>query len=131
VLATSRQQLTKIWWQVRLPDYAPVISKTVLDEINDGDPQAAARRLVALAGIEVLEFLDEIPVVAHAFLAQKAVPAKAREDAFHLATCAIYHIPFLVTWNFKHISNDAMWERMRHICEQFKLPFPRIIQPVI
>jgi hypothetical protein len=33
------------------------------------------------------------------------VPINYEDDAFHLATCTVARIDFLVSWNFKHLAN--------------------------
>jgi hypothetical protein len=130
-LAMLRQQLTNIWWEECLPDYSPVISKMVLDEIMDGDAEAAGRRLAVVQGFPVLGDSPEISALAKELVAQGAIPTKAKEDATHLAFCAINRIPYLVTWNFKHIANETMRSRLKSICEQAGYPFPEMKQPVI
>ena len=40
------------------------------------------------------------------------MPEKASADALHIAIAAIEQIDFLATWNFKHIANAKMQDKI-------------------
>jgi hypothetical protein len=69
----------------------------VLDESSQGDNDAATRRLAAFAGITVLAKTDESRVLARRFLQLGPVPAKAIEDAIHIAIATTHGMDYLVT----------------------------------
>ena len=41
------------------------------------------------------------------------VPEKVASDALHIAVAAVHSVNYLVTWNFKHIANPFLQERIR------------------
>jgi hypothetical protein len=53
-----------------------------------------------------------------------AVPAKAGNDALHIAIAAIHRIPYLVTWNCRHMANAVMRQQIESVCaaKGFKAP---------
>jgi len=102
----AKQILTRLWWEQR-EKFDFYISQTVLEEIADGDTQAAEARLEIAKDIPILESNDKIKPLAHAFLRAGAIPAKSVADAEHIAYSAIYGMDFLITWNQKHIATNA------------------------
>ncbi len=73
----------------------------------------ASERLTLLRGIRVLPVTREAADLARLLVASGLVPDVASPDAIHIALASVHHIDFLVTWNFKHIANPHIRERMR------------------
>ena len=73
----------------------------------------AAERLELLRGIRVLPVTQDAADLARVLVATGLVPSIASPDAVHIAIASVYEIDFLVTWNFKHIANPHIRERMR------------------
>jgi hypothetical protein len=70
-------------------------------EFKLGDPQAVARRMEALAGIPLLSLSAEAAQIAELLLSEGIMPAKAAEDALHIAIAAAHGVDFMLSWNFK------------------------------
>jgi hypothetical protein len=51
----ANQNTTIEWWENRKPDFELYISEFVIAESSQGHPEAAARRLAALDGIDALD----------------------------------------------------------------------------
>jgi hypothetical protein len=47
--------------------------------------------------------------------AAPALPEKAVRDAEHIALAAIHNVPYLVTWNFRHIANPVTSARIESV----------------
>ena len=45
-----------------------------------------------------------------------AIPAKAIEDAYHVAVAAVQGMDYLITWNCAHIANLQMRRKIEKIC---------------
>ena len=58
-----------------------------------------------------------------------AMPAKANDDALHLAVCAVHGIPYLLTWNFRHIANAQMRRVLGGVCARAGYAFPTVCTP--
>ena len=86
LIVAAHQALTAEWWRRGMPRCQPVISQFVLDEAALGDAQAAHERLAALAHFPLVSApVAEIERLAVALVARRAMPAKARYDALHVA----------------------------------------------
>ena len=45
-----------------------------------------------------------------------AIPAKAIEDAYHVAVAAVQGMDYLITWNCTHVVNLQMRRKIEKIC---------------
>lgn len=73
----------------------------------------ATARLALLHEMRVLPVTDGVADLARVLVATGLVPVIASPDAVHIALASVHQIDFLVTWNFKHIANPHIRERMR------------------
>ncbi len=62
-------------------------------------------------------------------IAQAIIPAKAVEDALHIAISTLHHVDFLLTWNCRHIANPMIQEKIAAYLEQRGLFLPIICTP--
>ena len=105
------------------------MSQLVLDESSQGDNDAATRRLTALAGISILSTTDESRVLAQRFLELGLIPAKAIEDAIHVAIATTHGMDYLLTWNCTHIANAEMALAIEKACQTQGFVCPVICTP--
>jgi hypothetical protein len=82
LVVAAHQGLTAEWWNQHRGRFSLFVSGLVLREAGSGDPEAAARPLVVLRGIAVLELNDEARELARRFLKAGLIPAKAVEAFF-------------------------------------------------
>lgn len=129
VVMWARQEITQIWWERRLGAFTPVISQLVLDEAGQGDTLAAERRLALLTGFPLLALDNNVARLARRLVRPGALPVKAAADAVHIALCSVHQVPYLVTWNFRHIANAATRRRLQGICAGAGFDFPVICTP--
>ena len=125
----GRRQVTLRWWGVRRKEFSVVISPLVVDEARQGDSEAARARLAALEGIPTLGLEESARDLAQALIAPGAIPTKAADDALHIALCAVHAIPYLLTWNFRHIANATIRHRLNYICVIHGYNLPLICTP--
>ncbi len=108
VILVARQEITRQWWEERRDNFEIFISPVVLKEASEGDSEAAARRLHLLEGFSILDLNGEVVDLAAALIEEKFLPAKAADDALHLAFAAVHEIDFLLTWNCRHLANAEL-----------------------
>jgi hypothetical protein len=70
-----------------------------------------------------------VPVVAEALLESKLLPAKAADDAVHIALAAVHGVHFLLTWNFRHIANATHAAEIRDLIAKLGYAYPVICTP--
>ena len=113
ILQASRQLATREWWDGGCSGFDLVTSTETLNEAGEGNPEMATERRALLRGLRVLPVTSEAADLARVLVAAGLVPGIAAPDAVHIALASVHKIDFLVTWNFKHIANPHIRERMR------------------
>src|SRR5207247_5908475 len=105
------------------------VSQLVLGEAAAGDPQAAQERLEVLQAMTLLETTVEALALAKELIRAGALPTKAADDALHIAVAATNGVPFLLTWNCRHLANAAMRPMIESACAGQGLKAPTICTP--
>jgi len=126
----ANQEATRSWWEIARPRYDVFISAIVTQEASGGDPEAARRRVYAIAGLPDLDVSEEAESLAAQLLTAAAVPEKAKTDALHIAVATVHGIDYLLTWNCKHIANATMRAKIEAICRAFGYEPPIICTPL-
>jgi PIN domain-containing protein len=129
VVIAGHQQVTHEWWDTRRANYELCISQLVLDEAGAGAAQAAQERLLVLQPMLVLETTAEALELAKELLQAGALPAKAADDALHIAVAATKAIPFLLTWNCRQLANAVMRPVIETVCKAKGFKAPIICTP--
>lgn len=124
VVIAGHQQVTHDWWDTRRGSYELCLSQLVLGEAAAGDSQAAQERLAILQPMTVLETTAAALDLAKALIQAGALPAKAADDALHIAVAATHAVPYLLTWNCRHLANATMRPMIEAVCatKGFKAP---------
>jgi predicted nucleic acid-binding protein len=130
LLAAAWQTATSRWWETQRQRFELFTSQLVVDESKEGHPEAARRRLDALAGIPQLSMPDPVADLAVALLTEGALPQTATDDALHVAVCAYHGVDYLLTWNCRHIDNAEMKPLMRSVCAVHGYTCPEICTPL-
>lgn len=128
IVGAAHQQLTLAWW-MQSSEYELFVSQAVWQECAAGDPEAARKRLAVLEGMAVLSVTEEMIRLAQSLIAQGIIPAKAIEDALHIAISTLHRVDFLLTWNCRHIANPVIQEKIAAHLEQQGLFLPIICTP--
>lgn len=113
IVQASRQLATREWWDGGCSGFDLVTSTETWNEASEGDPDRVAERLQLLQGLRVIPVTGEAAALARLLVSSGLVPEVASPDAVHIALASVHRIDFLVTWNFKHIANPHIRERMR------------------
>ena len=129
VVIAGHQQVTHEWWDTRRQAYELCVAQLVLGEAAAGDPQAAQERLAILQPLTVLETTTAALELARALLQAGALPAKAADDALHVAVAAAHAVPYLLTWNCRHLANAAMRPLIESVCAANGFKAPIICTP--
>lgn len=129
VVIAGHQQSTHEWWDQSRADYELCTSQLVLQEAGAGDPQAAQERLVILKALILLDTTEEAIVLAEELVRSRSLPEKAADDALHIAIAAHQKIPYLLTWNYRHMANATMRPAIEAVCAGKGYRVPIICTP--
>jgi hypothetical protein len=129
LIIAAHQQISRDWWDHCRSDYELCISQLVLQEAGDGDPQAAQERLNVLATMKLLEITEAAVALAEELVQAGALPEKAENDALHISVAATHHVPYLLTWNCRHMANATIRRQIEAICASKGYKAPIICTP--
>ena len=129
LLASAWQMITVEWWKTQRNRFDLYTSDVALEEAGKGNLEAAARRLEALSGITILPITGSVVALSKVLLQGKALPAKALDDALHIAVSAVHGVDYLLTWNYRHLDNAETKPIVRSICSIHGHTSPEICTP--
>ena len=125
-----KEATVKLWkqWQVG----ACLFRASILVEI---ELQPAPQRVKTLFAqtfdpADLLPLSDEADELAELYMKQKVVPAKYVDDARHVAIAVTHAIPYIVSWNFKHLVNVRREAGFNAVNMLHGYPSIRIVSPL-
>ena len=129
LMLLARQQFTREFWSQRDTHYDAWISPLVIDEVSQGDPQAAAARLQACGALVMLEISSQAQAFAEELIAKGAVPPSEPEDALHIALATVCEMTYIASWNFAHLVGPAAKFKLQSKIKELGYKPPLIATP--
>lgn len=129
VIVAGRQALTREWWDNCREKFDLYVSPLVVTEAEDGDADAAQRRLDVIKGVPALAVADETEVLARQLVVEGPMPEEYPEDALHVALCALNAIDYLLTWNCTHLANAVLRRDVERFLDRSGCVCPTICTP--
>lgn len=129
LIIAAHQQITQEWWDNHQPEFNLYISQLVMRESAAGNIEMAHKRLEILSVFPLLALKPESLLLARTLLDRGSLPAKAAEDALHIAVAAVHGMDYLLTWNCKHIANATTRSKTEAICRAEGYEPPVICTP--
>ena len=128
IIIAAHQELTNEWWENRRKRFDVFVSQLVIQEAKAGDKNAAQKRMDILEQMPLLELNEKVISLAR-ILMDEVIPAKAVEDALHIAVATIHGMDYLLTWNCKHIANAEKEHAIAAVCRSNNFEPPIICTP--
>ncbi|MCD5402146.1 type II toxin-antitoxin system VapC family toxin [candidate division NPL-UPA2 bacterium] len=126
IIVQAHQQVTWDWWESQREKYELYISEVVVQEIREGDLEAAKRRESFIGNLAILDMSDAVRNLARELAKFLNLPQRAELDALHLSFAIEYGMNYLLTWNCSHLANGLIISRLK----EFELETSRLV-PVI
>jgi hypothetical protein len=123
------QKVTLEWWNSWRTNFEIYVSKLVLDEVAEGNPEAAERRQALIAPYMALTADDRSWKLTNFLMDHCGLPMRALADAEHVAVAAVHSMEFLLTWNCAHLVNEQFAPRIAATCKAEGFTCPRICTP--
>jgi hypothetical protein len=127
-IIAGRQASTLMFWEDQRGKYELDVSQYVLDECALGDVDAAGRRLDFLRGIPVIPESEQIAALAEIYQPLLGIPDRAKIDCFHLASCVVAEMDYLLSWNCVHLGIHT-FVKIREYNEKHHLFTPLLLTP--
>ena len=129
LIVAGNIETTRDWWQNRRNYFVLYISQVVFDEVAKGDAEIALKRLEILNELPLVELNQAVRNLATQFLLRSNLPAKASDDAVHIAAATVHGLDYLLTWNCKHIANAQIQRKLAEISLDLGYELPIICTP--
>ena len=127
-IIAGRQAATILFWQKERNNYDFFVSQYVIDECAFGDADAANRRLEFLRDIPVIGKSEKISSLAVEYQRLLNIPDRAKIDCFHLASCVVAEVDYLLSWNCTHLGIQTFVKLQRYN-EKHGLHTPLLLTP--
>lgn len=123
----STGQLWKRWQAGHYTFRASVLVEMELQRAPE-----RVRKLFAqtFSPIDLLPLTEEADELAGRYLKQKVVPSSYSDDARHVAIAVTHAIPYVVSWNFKHLVNVRREAGFNAVHTLQGYPSIRIVSPL-
>jgi predicted nucleic acid-binding protein len=110
----ERQKATREFWKkANLEGHTLYVSEVVIAEISKTPSLEKRNQILALVDdLEHLALGPPVPELAEQIIASDLVPAGKIEDALHLALAALHLVDVVVSWNFRHMVNLKMKQKL-------------------
>jgi len=125
-----QQSITREWWDTKRNDFSLFASIYTWRECERGDPEAAKRRLEVLKNISLYPTSKKVEDLSLEYIKLLSIPEKSWVDAFHLATCVVHQIDYLLSWNCTHLGS-ASSDKVSFYNHQHGLFVPILTTPEI
>ena len=127
-IIAGRQAVTLLFWDNERSKYDLYVSQYVIDECSLGDADAANRRLAFIKDIPVIPKSEETKALADIYQKLLDIPEEAKIDCYHLATCVLSEMDYLLSWNCKHLGIQT-YTKIQKYNEKHNLFTPLLITP--
>ena len=124
-----RRDLTIRWFERELGEYRACSSILVRREIERIDEPHRSSYLKLLKGMDDLDLVDEVAILAEGYISRGIFHRKFMADAVHVSIASFYKIDYLVTWNFGHLANVRKQARIRLFNTAAGFFSPSIVTP--
>ena len=98
-------------------------------ECGAGDPDAAKKRLTVLNEVPLILITEQALDIANSLVAKGIIPAKAAEDALHIAIATVNAVDYLPAWNYRHIANAEIQRGIAAHLEEIGLSLRFVCTP--
>lgn len=111
-LVMQNQRATRQWWREECPFFKLLASRTVENELADGDYPGQEKALAEARKLPYLALVPSVREVANKFVDAKVVPETKPGDALQLAFATVYRVDYLLSWNRAHLVSSETQGRL-------------------
>ncbi len=129
VAMLARRLKTREWWDLERSHFAVWASAFVEAELRAGIFPRQAECLKMVRRTRYLRVTAMVGELLEEICQRGLVPPSKWGDAAHLAISVANDIDFLLTWNYAHMANPLIQERLESLCDEFKLAAPLMVSP--
>lgn len=89
----------------------------------------AERKHLMVRRLRYLTSTADVKALSKELIRRGLVPSSKPGDAEHLAISASHGIDYLLTWNYAHMANASVQDRLTSLCKDMGLVAPLMVSP--
>lgn len=104
----KKEQTLKFFKKAEKGEYNIYIGSTVIEEIErtkNGDKLKLLSDAIKKYNPIILKVTDEVHGLAEKYIMGGIIPAKKKDDAYHIAFAVYNKMDVLLSWNYQHLAN--------------------------
>jgi predicted nucleic acid-binding protein len=111
--------------------FAFFISPLVLYEISEARTEIYEKVMAVVGRVApaLLTVTAEVQSLADAYISRRVFPRRYEADAVHVACASVYGIPYLVSYNFRHIVRPSTRSLIRAANNILGYTAPELLSP--
>lgn len=129
VLSVGRRLLTREWWNTERKHFTLLATSVTEDELGAGRFPRQKECLRMVRKLRYLPVTGAAEELAELLLVSQIVPENKPGDALQLSLAAVHEIDYLLTWNYAHLANPVVQERLEVVCRNRKSRHPLLVSP--
>jgi hypothetical protein len=125
----ARRLHTREWWDMERQHFDLWASAFGETELRAGTFRRQSECLKMVRRLKYLPYSTEVRDLIQEIVRRGIVPPTKPVDAAHLATAAVHGIDYLLTWNYAHMANPVVQQRLEEVCNELSLVAPLMVSP--
>ena len=129
VSVLARRFHSREWWDHEREHFRVVTSVATEQELTAGH---FPRQSECLRTVRRLNYIPPTKLVrefAQRCLDTGLVPAGKGVDAIQLGLCVVHSVDYLLSWNYAHLANPVVQQKLNDLCNRAKLRTPWLVSP--
>jgi hypothetical protein len=129
VAMLARRMYTREWWDAERKHFSLWASLFGEAELRAGEYPKQGNCVKMIRRLPYLAVTNEVTDLIDELVERGLVPPTKSGDAQHLAISTSHGIDYLLTWNYAHMANASVQERLNSLCEKKGLTAPFMVSP--
>src|SRR5947207_519692 len=129
VTVLARRMHTREWWDQEREHFGLWASAFGEAELRAGHFPRQRECLKMIRRLRYLPVTTQVKELLAQLVERGLVPSTKAGDAAHLAISASHGIDYLLTWNYAHMANPAVQDRLNALCKELELIAPLMVSP--
>lgn len=129
VAMLARRMYTREWWDAERKQFNLWASAFGEAELRAGHYPRRRECLKMISRLRYLPVTKSATDLIDKLLERGLVPETKPGDAAHLAISTSHGIDYLLTWNYAHMANANVQDRLNSLCEGLDFVAPLMVSP--
>jgi hypothetical protein len=124
-----RRARTRDWWKWERSHFDIWASRFVEAELRIGTFAGQSRCIAMIERLRYLTYSRQVSKLTHELLDLNIVPPSKEGDAAQLTITCVRESDYVLTWNYAHMANPIVQNRLTDLCKRLGLRAPMLVSP--